>query len=161
MLLKAHLAQAMFSANTLSCLFSRSRFMRNAVKLLLGSLLIAGAGSGAGAAPRLDPEAKLAEALSGRTAGAPVDCLNLRDIRSSRIIERTAILYETNGGTIYVNRPDAGRESLNDWDVLVTRTSMNRLCSIDVVDLYDSSARMRTGAVFLGEFVPYRKPGRR
>jgi hypothetical protein len=38
---------------------------------------------------------------------------------------------------------------------------MSRLCSIDVIDLYDSGARMRTGAVFLGEFVPYRKPGRR
>jgi hypothetical protein len=135
--------------------------MRNAVRLLLGSLLIAGAAAGAGAAPRLDPEASLAKALNGRTAGAPVDCLNLRDIRSSRIIDRTAILYETNGGTIYLNRPDAGRESLDSWDVLVTRTHMNRLCSIDVVDLYDSGARMRTGAVFLGEFVPYRKPGRR
>jgi hypothetical protein len=102
----------------------------------------------------------LAEALSGRVAGAPVDCVNLRDIRSSKIINRTAILYETGGGTIYVNRPDAGRESLDDWDVLVTKTHASRLCSIDVVSLYDTSARMQTGVVFLGEFVPYRKPRR-
>jgi hypothetical protein len=134
--------------------------MRNIPKLLLGGFLLASFPLAAGAAPRLDPEAKLAQSLSGRVAGEPVDCLNLRDIRSSRIINRTAILYETGGGTIYVNRPDAGRESLSDWDVLVTRTHMNRLCSIDVVDLYDSGARMRTGSVFLGQFVPYRKPGR-
>lgn len=135
--------------------------MRNTLRFVLGSFLMAGVTAGAGAASRLDPEAKLAEALNGRTAGAPVDCLNLRDIRSSRIINRTAILYETSGGTIYVNRPESGRESLDDWDVLVTRPHMNRLCSIDVVDLYDPGARTQTGTVFLGEFVPYRKPGRR
>ncbi len=135
--------------------------MRNIAKLLLGGLLVASFSGGAGAAARLDPEAKLARSLDGRVAGVPVDCLNLRDIKSSQIIDRTAILYETRGGTIYVNRPDAGSESLSGWDVLVTRTHMNRLCSIDVVDLYDSGARMRTGSVFLGPFVPYRKPGRR
>jgi hypothetical protein len=135
--------------------------MRNVPKILLGGMLLAGLASAAGAAAKIDPEAKLAQSLDGRLAGEPVDCLNLRDIKSSRIINRTAILYETVGGTIYVNRPDAGRESLSDWDVLVTRTHMNRLCSIDVVDLYDSGARMRTGSVFLGQFVPYRKPGRR
>ena len=135
--------------------------MRNLPKLLLSAILLVSLPVSAGAAPRLDPEARLARSLEGRVAGEPVDCLNLRDIRSSKIIDRTAILYETGGGTIYVNRPDAGRESLSDWDVLVTRTHMNRLCSIDVVDLYDSGARFRTGSVFLGQFVPYRRPGRR
>ena len=135
--------------------------MRDIPKLLLGGMLLVSFPFAAGAAARLDPEAKLAQSLNGRVAGEPVDCVDLSDIRSSRIINRTAILYETRGGTIYVNRPDAGRESLSDWDVLVTRTHMNRLCSIDVVELYDSGARMRTGSVFLGRFVPYRKPGRR
>jgi hypothetical protein len=135
--------------------------MRNIPKLLLGGMLVASLPVAAGAAEKLDPEAKLAQSLAGRVAGEPVDCLNLRDIRSSRIIDRTAILYETRGGTIYVNRPDAGAESLSDWDVLVTRTHMNRLCSIDVVELYDTGARMRTGSVFLGQFVPYLRRGRR
>jgi hypothetical protein len=135
--------------------------MRNIPKLLLGGILLASLPATAGAAARLDPEAKLAKSLNGRVAGEPVDCLNLRDIRSSQIIDRTAILYETRGGTIYVNRPDAGRESLDDWDILVTRTHMNRLCSIDVVDLYESGGRMWSGSVFLGQFVPYRKAGRR
>jgi hypothetical protein len=133
----------------------------NFSKLLLSSLLLASLPAGAGAAAKLDPEAKLAKSLNGRLAGEPVDCVNLRDIKSSTIIDRTAILYETRGGTIYLNRPDAGRESLDDWDILVTRTHMNRLCSIDVVDLYDAGGRMWSGSVFLGQFVPYRKPGRR
>jgi hypothetical protein len=103
-------------------------------------------------------EAQLARALHDRIAGKPVDCLNLHDIRSSQIIDRTAILYETTGGTLYLNRPDSGQSSLNRGDVLVTDTHSHQLCSIDVVRLYDTSSRMQTGVVFLGEFVPYRKP---
>ena len=107
------------------------------------------------AAPR-DGEAELSRALQGRVAGAPVDCINLRQIRSSRIINNTAILYEA-GGTVYVNRPRAGREQLDQWDTLVTRLHDNRLCSVDTVRLYDAGSRIETGFVFLGEFVPYRR----
>jgi hypothetical protein len=129
--------------------------MRRFISLLIGSVLLAAAP--AGAAPRLDPEQRLARAIEGRVAGEPVRCLNLRNIRSSRIIDRTAIIYDA-GGTLYVNRPRSGRESLDQWDVLVTRPFGSQLCSIDVVQLYDTASRMQTGSVFLGDFVPYRKP---
>jgi hypothetical protein len=131
--------------------------MRYAISLVMGSLLLAGVPAHAKPGPRIDAEAKLAKALVGRVAGEPVDCLNLRDIRSSQIINRTAILYETRGGVVYVNRPDAGASSLTDWDVMVTDTHSSQLCSIDVVHLYDSGLRMQTGVVFLGDFVPYKK----
>ena len=132
-----------------------SNQMRRLIPLLIGSAFLAAAP--AGAAPRLDPEQRLARAIEGRVAGEPVRCLNLRSIRSSRIIDRTAIIYDA-GGTLYVNRPRAGRESLDQWDVLVTRPFNSQLCSIDVVQLYDTASRMQTGFVFLGDFVPYRKP---
>ena len=41
--------------------------------------------------------------------------------------------------------------------MLVTDTRSPRLCGIDVVHLYDSTARMRNGFDSLGEFIPYRK----
>ena len=129
--------------------------MRRFVSLLITSVLLAAAP--AGAAPRLDPEQRLARAIEGRVPGEPVRCVNLRNIRSSRIIDRTAIIYDA-GGTLYVNRPRSGRESLDQWDVLVTRPFGSQLCSIDVVQLYDTASRMQTGSVFLGDFVPYRKP---
>ena len=128
--------------------------MRKSLALLVGSALLGAAP--ASAAPRLSPEAELAREIEGRVAGEPVDCVNLSSIRSSRIISRTAIIYDA-GSTIYVNRPRVGRESLDSWDTLVTRPFGGRLCSIDVVQLYDTSARMQTGTVFLGNFVPYRK----
>lgn len=132
--------------------------MRSLIPLLFAAAVLPLASLQAG--PRLAPEAQLALALEGRSAGEPVDCINLRSIRSSRIIDDTAILYES-GNTIYVNRPRAGRESLDRWDTLVTKTHSSQLCSIDVVRLYDSASRFETGFVFLGEFVPYRRDGSR
>jgi hypothetical protein len=127
--------------------------MRAFVSLVAASLLVT---APAGAAPRLGPEAKLAKALEGRVAGEPVNCINLSRVLRSRIIDGTAILYDA-GSTIYVNRPRAGQESLDQWDTLVTRSFTSQLCRTDVVHLYDSTSRISTGSVFLGEFVPYRR----
>lgn len=119
-------------------------------------------GAAAQAAPGPERgEAKLNEILQGRVAGEPVDCLRLQNIRSSRIVDDTAILYTTTDGTIYVNRPRSGASTLDQWDVLVTRNFGSRLCSIDIVRLYSTSPWIQTGFVGLGEFVPYRKPDAR
>ena len=103
------------------------------------------------------PQAQLDRALEGRIAGDPVDCITLRHIRSSRIIDKTAIIYEGYGDTIYVNYPESGAESLNDLDIQVTERRNSRLCSIDTVQLYGNRLQLRTGVIFLGKFVPYRK----
>ena len=128
--------------------------MKKLIALSIASALLAIAPAQAG--PRLTPEAKLARALEGRVAGEPVDCVNLRSIRSTQIIDRTAIIYDA-GSTVYVNRPRGGQQSLDQWDVLVTKTHSSELCSIDIVHLYDSGSRMQSGFVSLGEFVPYRR----
>lgn len=102
-------------------------------------------------------EAKLAKMIEGRVAGKPVSCLPMHQIRSSRIIDRTAIVYEV-GTTLYVNRPRQGATSLDRDDILVTRTSLSQLCSVDIVRLVDPTSHIESGFVSLGEFVPYKKP---
>lgn len=126
--------------------------MRTAFALLLGSLAFTA--SPAQAAP--DPEAKLAKALEGRVAGEPVDCIDLYRMRGTTVINDTAIIYDA-GRTLYVNRPRSGASSLDQSDILVTRTHTNRLCSIDTIQLHDRSTRTFSGVVFLDQFVPYRK----
>ena len=132
----------------------KGKTMRSLLPLLAGAALLVPAL--VQAAPRLAPEEQLARALEGRVAGEPVDCIDLHRIRGSRIINETAIIYDA-GGTLYVNRPRAGADSLDQWDTLVTKLHDTRLCSIDTVHLFDSSSHMTTGFVFLGDFVPYRK----
>jgi hypothetical protein len=129
--------------------------MKRLVSILAASLVLL-SGSPAVAKPKLDPEARLAKVLDGRIAGEPVDCIQLSRIHSTQVIDHTAIIYDA-GSTLYVNRPRAGLESLDRWDTLVTKSFSSQLCSVDVVRLFETGSRMETGAVFLGEFVPYRK----
>ena len=145
-----------FTSDRVTGSMTQKRLAACSVAALLAGLLVIPPAR-ADTSPTSRSEARLARALEGRVSGKPVDCLNQRDIRSSQIIDRTAILYETSGGTLYLNRPDAGQSSLRRGDVLVTDTHSHRLCSIDVVHLYDTASWMPTGVVFLGEFVPYRK----
>jgi len=132
--------------------------MRFTTLALAGALLMAGTvTSPAISAEKPKGEAALQKVLEGRVAGKPVDCIQLNTIRSSRIIDRTAIVYEAPGGVLYVNRPRSGQQSLTDWNVQVTRTQSSQLCSIDTVRMVDRTSQMFAGSVFLGEFVPYTK----
>jgi hypothetical protein len=128
--------------------------MRRLLPLLLPVAALAAAP--AAADQRIDPETRLARAVEGRVAGAPVDCISLHTVRSSRMIDDTAIIFDA-GHTLYVNRPRAGAETLASHDTLVTRTFSNRLCSIDVVEVVDGATLGFSRPVFLGEFVPYRR----
>ncbi len=99
-------------------------------------------------------EASLDKIVAGRTAGSPVDCINLRDIRSTEIVDDTAIVYRMNNGTLFVNRPGSG-SILDRDDILVTRTIGTRLCRIDIVNLVDRGSQMPSGSLSLSDFVPY------
>lgn len=128
--------------------------------ILLISALATGAAlaSPAAAGPRLAPEAELARLLAGRTAGAPVDCIDPRLNSETRVIDHTAIVYGS-GRTIYVQRPN-NAQALDRDDVLVTRlTGSGQLCSIDVVHLHDRSGGWQRGFVSLNRFVPYTRTG--
>jgi hypothetical protein len=55
-----------------------------------------------------------------------------------------------------VNRPD-GAGSLDDDDILMTRTYTGQLCRLDSVNLFSRAGRYERGFVTLGNFVPYTK----
>ena len=132
--------------------------MRMTIAAILAAAGVLSLSVAADARPRLAPEERLAKMLDGRVAGAPRDCIFLPSIRGSRIIDKTAIVYDA-GRTLWVNRPRSGASSLNDDDILVTdlHGSGSQLCSIDIVRLHDRTSFFYSGFVGLGEFVPYRK----
>ncbi|WP_395445768.1 hypothetical protein [Caulobacter sp. UC70_42] len=123
---------------------------------ILMSVLLVALASTAQAAPkpRLMGEARLAKILEGRTAGPPLDCVDLRSVETVEIIDRTAILYRMPGGRLYVSRPEAGAADLK-WDsTLTSRTVGARLCR------YDTMIASRFGGasfLLLGPFAPYGK----
>jgi hypothetical protein len=103
------------------------------------------------------PDVQLQKALAGRVAGKPTNCISLSGSNSSQIIEGTAIIYRV-GGTLYVNEPRSGADTLRGDDILVTRSFGSQLCSIDTVRLIDRGSRLPRGFVSLGQFVPYSRP---
>jgi len=135
------------------------RVRKVTVACAVGAVVLAGSliGGSVQAKPKLTGEEQLAKILVGRVAGKPVDCINMPQISSSRIVDKTAIVYDS-GRTLYVQRPRVGAESLDDDDVLVTRLTSSQLCSIDTVQLHERSGGFWRGFVGLDKFVPYTKP---
>ena len=132
--------------------------MRKTIAAVLAAASVLSLSVAAEARPKIAPEAKLAKMLDGRVAGEPQDCIYLPSIRGSRIVSKTAIVYDA-GRTLWVNRPRSGASSLDDDDILVTNLhgSGSQLCSIDIIRLHDRTSFFYSGFVGLGEFVPYRK----
>jgi hypothetical protein len=112
--------------------------------------------AGAWAKPA-EPSAILAKALAGRTPGKPTSCINLRDIRSTRIIDSRTIIYEAGSRRLYVNHPPGGCPGLNPSRALVSRTTTTSLCSGDIIQVIDPPSSMNFGSCGLGEFTPYTK----
>jgi hypothetical protein len=135
--------------------------IRNATKLAIvaaaGALMLAG--GAADARPRLTGEEQLAKLLDGRVAGEPVNCISMPNVQSSRVIDKTAIVYGS-GSTLYVQRPRSGAETLDSDDILVTQLTTSQLCSIDTVQLRDRNGYFWRGFVGLDKFVPYTKPAK-
>lgn len=130
-----------------------TKMVRN-VAVALAAGMIALVGTAAEAKPKLTGEQELAKLLEGRIAGKPVDCIYTPTVSSSRVIDKTAIVYDT-GRTIYVQRPRVGAESLRDDDILVTKLTGSQLCSIDTVQLVERNGGFWRGFVGLDKFVPY------
>ena len=130
--------------------------MRKTIATVLAAATVLSLAASADARPKIAPEAKLAKMLDGRVAGEPQDCIFLPSIRGTRVIDKTAIVYDA-GRTLWVNRPRSGAESLDDDDVLLTRLHSSSLCSIDIVELRDRYGHFYNGFVGLGEFVPYKR----
>ena len=102
-------------------------------------------------------EARLAKLLEGRTAGPPVSCIPSFQTDKLEVIEGVAMVYGW-GDTLYVARPSNPRMLRRD-DVIVINRLGGQLCHTDIIRTVDRTSGFTTGAVFLAQFVPYKKQG--
>ena len=129
--------------------------------ILLASACLA-AGCAAEGDERVDmaanDEASLAAQLEGfEPAGAPVQCVNTRDLQGNRSAGETAIIFTGTAGRKWVNRPAAGCPDLRFSRALRTRTTSTRLCSGDIAPVFDPVTGFDYGGCGLGDFEPYRR----
>jgi len=132
----------------------------NPTRLMIASAVLVFAAAAANAADKPTKaeknEARLAELLKGRTAGEPVGCIPEFQSTRVEVIEGLALVYGM-GKTIYVAKPD--QPGTVQWDdVMVVKRTGGQLCNTDIIRTIDRFSGFTTGVVFMGKFVPYRKP---
>jgi hypothetical protein len=99
----------------------------------------------------------LAEALAGRTAGAPRSCVRLQDVRNTRGAGPDTILFDGPGDVVYVNRARSSCPDIKSWHAIRTRTLGTNLCSGELIRVFDPNSGIEFGGCSLGEFVPWRR----
>ena len=132
--------------------------LRTTTFAALSAASMLAAASSVPARPNSHPESaeKIANALAGRTAGAPVSCIS--DRARMHVVDDWTILYRDRGN-VYVQRPRGGCHGLSNGMTLVRNQFVStRLCRGDINRVVDLRTGFGTGACVFSEFVPYRKP---
>jgi hypothetical protein len=89
-----------------------------------------------------------------RAVGEPKNCLNISQIRSTKVIDNNIIDFHMVGGKIYRNTLPQRCPGLKFEGRFSYRTSINQLCSVDIVHvLHDQGGQLYEGAgCGLGKF---------
>ena len=107
-------------------------------------------------------EARQAALAGARPVGPPIDCLNLTQIRSTRVRSDSVIDFEMAGGEIYRNTLPISCPSLGFEERFAYATSLSRLCSVDTITVLHAAGGGARGATCgLGSFQKIELPRRR
>ncbi len=120
--------------------------------LIVSTLAVLTLGATAGMSAKKEP-------APVRAVGEPVNCVSLRNIRSTNVVDANTIDFKMNGGKTYRNSLPYSCPSLKFEDRFSYRTSTNQLCNVDIVRvLHDYGGRLTEGAgCGLGKFQPVEK----
>lgn len=134
--------------------------MRYLIPTIAAALLAAGSAHAADAAPNVTYSEKAQKALEKFEPVGRASCIQLSQVRSSQIVDQTAIIYKINSRKWYVNQPAGGScRALKADRTLVTQITTGSLCNLDIVGVIDPPSPMHFGSCPLGDFVEYqRKP---
>ncbi|MDQ3144888.1 MAG: hypothetical protein M3Q57_08430 [Pseudomonadota bacterium] len=107
-------------------------------------------------------DARIAQRLAGKVAGAPVRCLPNHRSNDAEVIDRDTILYR-DGSTTYVQNTRGAcypHNGLSSGYILVTRNTggLGGLCDGDLAHTVQSSTGSFAGSCSFGPFIPYRRP---
>jgi hypothetical protein len=89
-----------------------------------------------------------------RAVGEPKSCVTISQIRSTKVVDNSTIDFRMAGGKTYRNALPQSCPGLKFEDRFSYRTSLNQLCSVDIVRvLHDQGGRLYEGAgCGLGKF---------
>jgi hypothetical protein len=90
------------------------------------------------------------------TAEEPVSCLSLNRIKSVDILDQTHLVFHMINGEHYLNVLDNRCSGLRKHSALMYRTSINKLCDLDIITPLDNLGFgfQPSGSCGLGKFLP-------
>lgn len=133
--------------------------LRISAIMLAGAAAIAGAAIAAGDARDPKDAKELAEALEGRVAGSPVECMpNLHGTGRMEVIDDNTILFR-NAGIVYLQHPRGGCPGIKNgqYTLVLRQVGAHQVCRGDIHQLVDLDTGVQGGACTFGPFIPYRK----
>lgn len=87
--------------------------------------------------------------------GPPVSCINLRNIRSTNVIDDQTIDFHMSGNQVYRNTLPNRCPQLGFERAFSYQTSIPQLCSVDIITvIVQGSGPMRGASCGLGKFSP-------
>ena len=99
----------------------------------------------------------LDEALAGRAAGAPVDCINPSFASGPQIIDDRTLLYRS-GRRVWRNDLEARCPGLRPQAILIIEMHGSELCRNDLFRATEPGNVVPGPLCRMGKFTPYDKP---
>jgi hypothetical protein len=126
------------------------------VVIAMAAAALALTGSAAAAKSTVEKgEAQLARMLTGRTAGAPQECITIIGVGERlKVIDGVGVTYRL-GDTIYVSRVDQPENMRWTDKSRFDGMTPGKMCAGDKLWTYDASNHNPTGTLRLLDFVPY------
>ncbi|MEP9361258.1 DUF6491 family protein [Sphingomonas sp. KR3-1] len=134
--------------------------MRGVAIGAIGAMLaLAGcaASSAMQASQQAEAQKDLADALAGRVAGAPRDCISVSDSDGPQIVDDRTILYKPVGRTLWRNDLASSCPSLRPYATLIVEVHGGQLCRNDRFRVLDPGASIPGPFCAFGKFTPYEK----
>lgn len=87
-----------------------------------------------------------------KPTGKVENCLHLRSIRNSRVLDDQTILFRASGKKYYVNKLPHKCARLGFEKSFLYKTSLNQLCNVDIITVLDTTSGINGPSCGLGKF---------
>lgn len=89
-----------------------------------------------------------------KPAGKPVDCLPLQSVQDSRVRDDQTIDFYASNRRVYRNRLPQSCPQLGSEGRFAFKTSLQQLCSVDIITVLTGPGLTRGASCGLGKFQP-------
>jgi hypothetical protein len=130
--------------------------------ICLAPILLAACATGPEGPPKLTEKQTqaLEKALDGKVAGEKQSCIPQYRQTNLQVISDQVLLYKVSNRLVYKNEVMGRCSGLSRGDTLITQSFGAQLCRGDIARVANLMVGTLSGVCSLGDFVPYRRPGK-